>query len=229
MSNKKIRVRFAPSPTGWLHVGGLRTVLYNFLFSHQSIGWQKGTLILRIEDTDRQRLVPGATKNLIKVLHQMGIKYQEGPFLSGEKIIQKGKFGPYIQSMRVMTYRNLAQKLVDEGKAYYCFCSSERLIQLRKEQQTNKLPPRYDGRCRHLTKQQVKDNLAKHLPYVIRLAVPRRQEIKFHDLIHGIVSINSQDIDDQILLKSDGWPTYHLANVIDDHLMKITHVIRGEE
>ena len=207
-----LRVRFAPSPTGFLHIGGLRTALYNFLFARK----KKGKFVLRIEDTDRQRLVEGATENLIKTLDAVGLKYDEGP---------------YIQSQKLLTYQNLAQKLVDADKAYYCFCTSEELDKMRQEQIANKLPPRYDGRCRKLTEKQIIERVRNNIPYVIRLKVPRAEEgsVKFKDLVRGEVEFNLKDIDDQILLKSDGWPTYHLANVTDDHLMKITHVIRGEE
>ncbi len=208
--NKKIRVRFAPSPTGYLHVGGLRTYLYNWLYAKKN----KGKIILRIEDTDRQRLVEGATENLIKTLKQIGLPWDEGPF---------------IQSQRVGNYRNLAQKLVEQGHAYYCFCSPEELDEMKNKQIADKQAPQYDRRCRNLTQAEALEYLRAGKPHVIRLKVPEQGIIKFHDLIRGEIQFDLKNIDDQILLKSDDWPTYHLANVIDDHFMKITQVIRGEE
>ena len=211
MFNKKtIRVRFAPSPTGYLHIGGLRTYFYNWLFAKQN----KGKLVLRIEDTDRRRYVQGATESLIKTLKTIGLPWDEGP---------------HIQSQKIGTYRSLAQKLVDQDKAYYCFCTSEDLEKTRQEQIAKKLPPQYNRSCQNLTEKQVKKNLKSGKSYVIRLKVPENGTIKFKDLIRGPVEFNLKTIDDQILLKSDKWPTYHLANVVDDHLMNITHVIRGEE
>lgn len=239
-----VRVRFAPSPTGFLHIGGLRTCLYNYLFAKKN----KGKLILRIEDTDRERYVEGAVENLIRVLEAIGLEYDEGPILRcklinkkckiGEEILEdKGKYGPYIQSRRLHIYQNLAQKLVDDGYAYYCFCTPEELEKMRQEQIAKKLPPCYDERCRKLTEKEVALRLRSSRPssgqvgasYVIRLKVPEQGILKIKDLIRGEVEFDLSTVDDQILLKSDGWPTYHLANVIDDHLMGITHVIRGEE
>ncbi|MBL7141796.1 glutamate--tRNA ligase [Patescibacteria group bacterium] len=205
-----IRVRFAPSPTGYLHIGGLRTYLYNWLFAKKN----KGKIILRIEDTDRQRYIPGATESLIKTLESIDLAWDQGP---------------YIQSQKVGTYRNLAQKLVDQNKAYYCFCSSEELKKMREEQIAKKIAPCYDRRCRKLNKREISSQLKTGQPYVVRLKVPEQGTIKFKDLIHGPVEFDTKNIDDQILLKSDKWPTYHLANVVDDYLTKITHVIRGEE
>ncbi len=209
---------------------------------------------MRIEDTDRARYVEGAAENLIKTLKAVGLSWDEGPFMNMEhgtwNMEQKGEFGPYIQSQRIGTYRNLAQKLVDNGRAYYCFCPQERLKKLRREQLEKKMPPMYDGRCRELTEKKIEEKIRQGIPYVIRLKVPRDfiphhskkgegpkttlgfttpEGIVFKDLIRGEIKFNYQNIDDQILLKSDSWPTYHLANVIDDHLMNITHVIRGEE
>ena len=240
-----IRVRFAPSPTGYLHIGGLRTCLYNWLFAQKN----KGKLILRIEDTDRERYVEGATEGLIKTLKLMGLKRDEGPILpKGQKNFQfpisnfqyKGKFGPYLQSQRLQIYQNLALKLVEAGHAYYCFCTPQELEAMRQAQTAQKLPPIYNRHCRNLNKEELKRRLQAGQPYVIRLKVPeqesppspnglRRTSIKFKDLIRGEVEFDLKTVDDQILIKSDGWPTYHLANVIDDHLMGITHVIRGEE
>jgi glutamyl-tRNA synthetase len=228
-----IRVRFAPSPTGYLHIGSLRTFFFNWLFARKN----KGKLILRIEDTDQKRYVEGAIENMLETLEKIGLDWDEGPKRvikkKGKsqiiKIIEKGKYGPYFQSKRILLYQNLAQKMVENGWAYYCFCSEKILEEMRKEQIAKKLPPRYDRRCRYLTEDEIKRNFKKGLPYVIRLKVPEEGKIKFKDIIYGEIEFDLKNIDDQVLLKSDGWPTYHLANVVDDHLMKITHVIRGEE
>lgn len=224
-----IRVRFAPSPTGYLHIGSLRTYLYNWLFARKN----KGKIILRIEDTDRKRYVKGATENLIKVLEKFGLNWDEGPIIKNGVIKQKGNYGPYIQSERIETYRTLAHKLVENGYAYYCFCSEERLKNLREEQIAKGLPPMYDRKCRNLSSEEIKEKIRKNIPYVIRLKVPDsfngKPYVVFNDLIRGEIKFDLKTIDDQILLKSDNWPTYHLANVIDDHLMGVTHVIRGEE
>ena len=218
MINETPRVRFAPSPTGYLHVGGLRTALYNYLYAKKT----GGTFILRIEDTDRKRFVPGAVENLIAALEWCGLEYDEGPG-------KEGAFGPYLQSERLDIYKKYALDLVDAGKAYYCFCTSERLAELRKEQDAKGLQPGYDKHCAALTKAEVEEKLNSGAPYVIRLNVPKGEKVVFKDSIRGDVEFGSDTIDDQVLLKGDGFPTYHLANVVDDHLMKITHVIRGEE
>lgn len=212
------RVRFAPSPTGYLHVGGLRTALYNYLFAKHN----NGTFILRIEDTDRNRLVPGAVENLISTLKWIGLDFDEGPGKGGD-------FGPYMQSERLDIYRKFADELIKSKKAYYCFCTQERLSALREEQQKNNNRGMYDKHCTHLSEDEVKANLDMGMPYVIRLNVESNKQIIINDVIRGRVEFSSDIVDDQVLLKSDGFPTYHLANVIDDHLMKITHVIRGEE
>lgn len=217
-----IRVRFAPSPTGFLHVGSLRTALYNFLFARQN----NGDFILRIEDTDRSRYVEGAVEGLLKILTVMGLPWDEGPMLSGKA---KGKFGPYAQSQRTEIYKKYADELAVKGHAYYCFCSAERLEKLRETQQANKQPTMYDGLCRGLDKSVIAKNLKNKNPHVIRLAVPKNGITKFKDIIRGEVEFENKLIDDQVLVKSDGFPTYHLANVVDDHLMGITDVIRGEE
>lgn len=205
-----LRVRFAPSPTGFLHVGGLRTYLYNWLLAKK----EKGKIVLRIEDTDRERYVEGATENLIKILKNMGLPWDEGP---------------YFQSQRTEIYKSMVQKLVEGDHAYYCFCSPEELKKLRQEQVERKLPPRYNKGCSKLTKKEIEEKFKQKQPYVIRLKVPEKGRVKFQDLVHGQIEFDLKNIDDQILLKSNGWPTYHLANVIDDHLMEINHVIRGEE
>ena len=215
----KPRVRFAPSPTGYLHIGGLRTALYNYLFAKN----QNGKLVLRIEDTDRKRLVEGAVENLIDTLNWAGIYFDEGPDIGGE-------CAPYLQSERLHIYKELVEKLVLEGKAYYCFCSPERLEKLKEEQQKLKLPQaKYDKHCTHLSHNEITENLKSNIPFVIRLNVKPDQKIIFNDVIRETVEFDTNNIDDQVLLKSDGFPTYHLANVVDDHLMEITHVIRGEE
>ena len=214
-----VRVRFAPSPTGYLHVGGLRTALYNFLFARKN----NGKFILRIEDTDRNRYMEGAVENLIASLKWCGLDYDEGPY-------HGGIYGPYIQSHRLAIYSMHALELVKSGKAYYCFCTPQRLEALRLEQQRQKLPQaKYDKHCLSLSKSELADNLDEKLPYVIRLNVEAGRKIIFDDLIRGSVEFDSNNVDDQVLIKSDGYPTYHLANVVDDHLMEISHVIRGEE
>ncbi len=216
--DRPVRVRFAPSPTGFLHVGGLRTALYNFLFARH----HRGKFVLRIEDTDRSRYVEGATENLIRTLKIMGLQYDEGPDVGGE-------YGPYLQSQRLELYRQHAQQLVESGHAYYCFCTPAELEAMRKRQEAAKQPIMYDGTCRRLTAEEVQKRLKQGKPYVVRLKMPREGETRFSDLIRGDVAFQNELIDDQILLKSDGYPTYHLANVIDDHYMEISHVIRGEE
>jgi len=213
-----IRTRFAPSPTGFLHVGGLRTALYNYLFAKK----HNGQFILRIEDTDQTRIVPGAIENLIETLHWAGIEFDEGPN-------KGGPYGPYIQSQRLELYRKHAQELIEKGYAYYCFCSPERLEKMREEQIKLKQQPRYDGTCRRLSQEEVKKKLDEGIPKTIRMKIPEWGELTFHDLIRGDVTINFKTLDDQIILKSDGFPTYHLAVVVDAHYMKISHVIRGEE
>ncbi|MDO5040623.1 MAG: glutamate--tRNA ligase [Peptoniphilus sp.] len=222
---KEVRVRFAPSPTGFLHIGGLRTALYNYLFAHK----KGGKFILRIEDTDRTRFVEGAIENLIESLNWAGITHDEGVFSEGGKIVQKGDFGPYIQSERLDIYRKYVDELIEKGKAYYCFCSKERLDNLREEQRIKGQVPKYDGFCRGISTDEAKNRIAAGEEYVVRLKLPRNENIEFHDAVRGKVVINSDEMDDQVLMKSDGFPTYHLAVVVDDHLMGITHVVRGEE
>ena len=214
----EVRVRYAPSPTGFLHIGGLRTALYNYLFARH----HDGKLILRVEDTDRSRFVEGAVEDFSRMLEWAGIVVDEGP-------TQGGNYGPYYQSQRLNLYEQYADQLLKEGKAYRCFCSSERLDQMRKFQEKSKLPPKYDRLCLRLSQAEVDENLSKKMPYTIRLRVPDDTTVKFHDLIRGEVEFSTFNVDDQVLVKSDGFPTYHLANVVDDHHMLITHVIRGEE
>jgi glutamyl-tRNA synthetase len=221
----KVRVRFAPSPTGFLHIGGLRTALYNYLFAKHN----GGDFILRIEDTDRSRFVEGGTENIIRTLAWAGLEYNEGPYLEDGTVKQKGEYGPYVQSERLEIYKKYAKELLKKDRAYYCFCTPERLEEVRQEQMAKKQPTMYDGHCKNLPKAEIKRLLDEGRPYVVRLNVPDEGVTIFKDLIRGEVKFKNQLIDDQVLLKSDGYPTYHLANVIDDHLMKITHVIRAEE
>lgn len=219
MISEIVRVRFAPSPTGYLHIGGLRTALYNYLFAKH----HNGKFILRIEDTDRNRFVEGAVENLITTLNWIGLNYDEGPDSEGE-------YGPYLQSHRLDIYKKYANQLIENKKAYYCFCTPERLQELREEQQRQKLPQaKYDKHCLNISSDEINQKVEAGEPHVIRLNVPSDQKIIFDDLIREKVEFDTANIDDQVLIKSDGFPTYHLANVVDDHLMKITHVIRGEE
>ena len=218
MISETIRTRFAPSPTGYLHVGGLRTALYNYLFAKKN----NGKFILRIEDTDRARYVEGAVENLISTLNWSGLNYDEGPG-------KDGGFSPYLQSERLNIYKEHAENLIKGNKAYYCFCSQERLSELRKKLEKEGLQAKYDKHCLNLTKEEIETKLADKENYVVRLNVPANKNIIIDDVIRGRVEFNSDTVDDQVLIKSDGYPTYHLANVVDDHLMKITHVIRGEE
>ncbi len=236
-----VRVRFAPSPTGYLHVGGLRTALYNYLFAKR----HGGTFILRVEDTDRNRFVEGAVESLAQVMETTGLIPNEGVFRQSTVnsqqsttqesknypgMVEVGEHGPYIQSERLDIYRQYADELLANGKAYHCFCTAERLEQVRAEQSANKQAPRYDKHCLALPKDEVERRINAGEPHVIRLNVSiDRGDIVFDDLVRGSVKINAKDIDDQVLMKSDGFPTYHLANVVDDHLMEISHVIRAEE
>ncbi len=219
-----IKTRFAPSPTGYLHVGGLRTALYCYLFARKN----KGKFILRIEDTDQERYVEGAVENLIKTLSWIGIEYDEGPHLKNDKIIETGKNGPYIQSKRKDIYKKYADILIESGHSYRCFCTKERLDGMRTKQTERHEAPMYDRKCLELPKSEIEAKIAAGENFVIRQKIPY-EVIKFKDLIRGNVQFDGKTIDDQILVKSDGFPTYHLANIIDDHLMEITHVIRGEE
>jgi nondiscriminating glutamyl-tRNA synthetase len=221
----EIRVRFAPSPTGYLHIGGLRTALYNYLFSKRN----NGKFVLRIEDTDQTRFVEGAIENLIQSLEWSGVKYDEGVFIEDGKVVERGEFGPYIQSKRLNIYKEYVEELIEKGHAYYCFCSKERLDAVREEQKIKGMVPKYDGFCRNIPLEEAKKRVAQGEEHVVRLKLPHNTDINFHDIVRGDISINTNDIDDQVLLKSDGFPTYHMAVVVDDHLMGITHIVRGEE
>jgi nondiscriminating glutamyl-tRNA synthetase len=213
----QIRVRFAPSPTGFVHVGSLRTALFNYLFARH----HQGQFILRIEDTDQERYVEGAVDNLLQALDWVGIDYDEGPN-------KDGPFGPYFQSLRVDIYKKHVQQLLNSEKAYPCFCSAERLENMRQEQLARGEDPKYDGHCRNIASTQARQRMTNE-SHVIRMKIPDAQPVEVDDLVRGSVVFQSAVLDDQILLKSDGFPTYHLANVVDDHLMEISHVIRGEE
>ncbi len=221
----EVRLRFAPSPTGYLHIGGLRTALYNYLFAKAN----HGKMVLRIEDTDRTRFVEGAIEGLIQSLKWAGIDYDEGVFMEDGKIVERGDYGPYIQSNRLDIYQKYVDQLLEEGHAYYCFCSKDRLDHLREEQKIKGQIPRYDGLCRSVPLDEARERIAKGEKAVVRLKLPENMDIKFHDAVRGDITINTNEMDDQVLMKSDGFPTYHMAVVVDDHLMKITHIVRGEE
>lgn len=221
----EVRVRFAPSPTGYMHVGNFRTALYAYLFAKKN----SGDFILRIEDTDQKRYVLGALEKLIDIINWAGFEYSEGVFIENGKIIQKGDFGPYIQSERLELYKKYAEELIENGTAYYCFCTSERLEEMRKEQSERKQAPMYDRCCLKFSKEETEKKIANGEKYVIRQKINTEGFTEYVDTIRGKVSIKNELLDDQILMKSDGYPTYNFANVVDDHLMEITHVIRGEE
>ncbi len=225
-TNPKIVTRFAPSPTGYLHVGGLRTALYAYLMAKKS----GGRFLLRIEDTDQARTVEGGVENIARSLAWAGIIPDEGIQLDENgAITETGHNGPYTQSLRLNLYKKYAEELVEKGFAYPCFCSSERLEEVKNQRQADKLPPGYDGLCKTLSKEEVEAKLKAGDKHVIRLSMPEVGASVFEDLIRGKVSFQYSDVDDQVLLKSDGFPTYHLAVVVDDHHMEVTHVIRGEE
>ena len=220
----EVRVRFSPSPTGDLHIGGGRMALFNYLFAHGEARRQgsDGTFVIRVEDTDRARFVPGATEGMLAMLSWFGLEWDEGPD-------KGGPLGPYVQSERTETYREHAHRLVERGHAYRCFCTPERLAKVREEQQARKQPPGYDRHCRNLPAATVAANLAAGMPYVVRFTTPLDGETRVQDLIRGEIVYQNSTLEDLVLLKSDGFPTYHLANVVDDHLMRITHILRGEE
>ncbi|MFH1084223.1 MAG: glutamate--tRNA ligase [Chloroflexota bacterium] len=213
-----VRVRFAPRPTGYFPVGGARTALYNYLFSRH----HGGRFILRVEDTDQTRYQPDALPDLLEGLRWLGWWWDEGPEVGGA-------YGPYYQSDRVAIYREYADKLLAAGKAYHCYCSPERLEALRQSQRGSRQAHGYDRHCRHLTQQQIADYTAQGIRPVVRLMVPEEGSTSFDDVLRGHITIQNSQLDDLVLLKSDGFPTYHLANVVDDHLMEITHIMRGEE
>lgn len=220
-----VRVRFAPSPTGYVHIGSLRTALYNFLYAKK----MKGSYVLRIEDTDQARYVEGSIENLISCLTRTGIVHDEGPFIKNNSIEEIGDYGPYTQSSRLELYNKYIKELIEKDWAYACFCSSERLEEVRGQQKAKGETPKYDGYCRSLSKEDVCEKIASGEPHVIRLKLPIDSLISFEDEVRGSIVFNTNDLDDQVLIKTDGFPTYHFAVVVDDHLMGITHIIRGEE
>ncbi len=214
----EIRTRFAPSPTGYMHIGNLRTALYEYLIAKGN----NGKFILRIEDTDQERYVEGATDVIYKTLDMAGLKHDEGPDIGGS-------CGPYIQSERKGSYMEYAKKLVDIGAAYYCFCSKERLAAVKEEIEKNGGTYRYDRHCLGLSKEEIDTKLAVGEPFVIRQKMPDAGSTSFEDAVYGTITVDNSELEDQVLIKSDGLPTYNFANVVDDHLMKITHVVRGNE
>ncbi len=218
MSTKEVRTRFAPSPTGYMHIGNLRTALYAYLLT-KSMG---GKFILRIEDTDQERYVDGAVDVIYRTMADTGLFHDEGPD-------KDGGFGPYIQSERRSIYKEYAEKLVEMGHAYYCFCDKERLEDLRQKQAVMKVPTKYDGLCSKLSKEEIEEKIKAGVPYVIRQKMPKYGKTTFVDEVFGEISVENAILDDNVLLKADGLPTYNFANVIDDHLMQITHIIRGSE
>ena len=213
-----VRTRFAPSPTGYLHLGGLRTALYTYLFTKKN----NGVFILRIEDTDQERLVEGATEKIYKSLKLAGLNWDEGPDVGGP-------VGPYIQSERKDMYLPYAQQLVREGKAYYCFCTKEELAERRAAAEAEGKTWKYDKHCLHLSPEEIQAKLDAGVPYVIRQNIPESGEASFDDVLYGHISVDCSELDDNVLIKADGLPTYNFANVIDDHTMGITHVLRGNE
>lgn len=217
MTNE-IRTRYAPSPTGYMHIGNLRTALYEYLIAKSS----NGKFILRIEDTDQKRYVEGAIDVIYNTLKLAGLEHDEGPDIGGD-------YGPYVQSERKSIYLEYAKKLVDLGAAYYCFCTKERLTDLKKEQEASGLSFEYDRHCLKLNSEEIKKRIDNGEPYVIRQKMPDTGYTSFDDAVYGTITVENSTLDDQILLKSDGLPTYNFANVVDDHLMKITHVVRGCE
>ena len=218
METQEVRTRFAPSPTGYMHIGNLRTALYAYLIAKS----KGGKFILRIEDTDQERYVDGAVDVIYKTMKDTGLIHDEGPDIGGD-------YGPYIQSERRSIYKEYAEKLVETGHAYYCFCTKERLEELRQRQTVMKVPTKYDGHCSKFSKEEIEANLKAGIPYVIRQKVPQYGKTTFHDEVFGDITVENAILDDNVLLKADGLPTYNFANVIDDHLMHITHIIRGSE
>lgn len=216
--NNLVRVRFAPSPTGHLHVGGARTALYNYLFARKN----NGVFVLRIEDTDAARSTRESYEGILRGLRWLGLNWDEGPDVGGP-------YGPYIQSARMVLYHNEADKLLKMGAAYRCFCTAEELEAMRSAQEEREAAPKYDGRCRRLSAWQIESKLAAGVPFVVRFAMPSEGEVRFRDIIRGDFVFSNSELDDFVLIKSDGRPTYNFAVVVDDAHMKITHVIRGDD
>jgi glutamyl-tRNA synthetase len=217
-TQKPVRVRFAPSPTGYLHVGGARTALFNWLFARR----HGGVFIVRIEDTDRNRYQEDALEDLLAGLRWLGLDWDEGPVVGGD-------YGPYFQSERTHLYQKYTQQLIDDDRAYYCYCTSERLTEMRESQRAKGEDPGYDRHCRNLTAAQRAERAAAGAPHVVRFKAPLEGKTTFTDAIRGDITIDNRQLDDLVLLKSDGYPTYHLANIIDDHLMEISHIMRADE
>ncbi|MDD3392548.1 MAG: glutamate--tRNA ligase [Bacilli bacterium] len=215
---EKVRTRFAPSPTGYMHVGNLRSAIFAYLVAKHN----NGDFLLRIEDTDQTRQVEGAVDFIVNTLNLCGLTPDEGPN-------HPGNYGPYVQSERLSIYQEYAQKLIEMGKAYYCFCDEERLTKLREKADLEKIPFLYDGHCKNLSKEEIATRLKNGEKYVIRQAMPKDGVSEYEDIVYGKITVENKLLEDQILLKSDGYPTYNFANVIDDHLMEISHVIRGNE
>lgn len=214
----EVRTRFAPSPTGYMHIGNLRTALFTYCIAKKA----GGKFILRIEDTDQERYVDGAVETIYRTMRAVGLNWDEGPDVGGD-------YGPYIQTERRGLYKEYAEKLVELGGAYYCFCDKERLQELKAVQEASGVNPMYDRHCRNLSKEEIAEKLAAGTPYVIRQKIPFDGTTTFHDVLYGDITVENSTLDDQVLLKTDGLPTYNFANVIDDHLMGITHVVRGNE
>lgn len=221
-----VRVRFAPSPTGRMHVGNFRSALYNYLYARK----HGGVFFVRIEDTDRARMVEDGVESILRTLAKMGISHEEGPFLNEDgTVVQRGGKGPYVQSERLEIYRTHLNQLIENGDAYPCFCTTDRLDALRAQQEAAKKPTGYDRHCRALDAAEAQSRIASGERHVVRAKMPGDGETEFHDAVRGPVKFRNDLLDDYVLLKGDGFPTYHLANVIDDHLMETSHVIRGEE
>lgn len=216
--NTRVRTRIAPSPTGAYHIGHMRTCLYNYALARKN----GGDFIVRIEDTDQKRYVSGAIEGILADIRDYGLDWDEGIDVGGD-------FGPYKQTERLEIYKKYIGELLDKGYAYYCFCSQERLDKIREIQKKNKQIPKYDRHCLNLTKEEIETKIKAGKSYVIRMKMPGNEIVEFNDLVRGTIKINTNDLDDQVLIKSDGIPTYHFAVVVDDHLMKISHVLRGEE
>lgn len=214
----EIRTRFAPSPTGYMHIGNLRTALYEYLIAKS----EGGKFILRIEDTDQERLVEGATEIIYNTLKMTGLNHDEGPDIGGD-------YGPYVQSERMGMYKQYAIDLIEKGEAYYCFCTKERLEGLKTSNEHGDSFAHYDRHCMRLSKEEIEKNLESGIPYVIRQKMPTEGTTTFDDVVYGSITVENSELDDQILIKADGFPTYNFANVVDDHLMNITHVVRGSE
>jgi glutamyl-tRNA synthetase len=213
-----VRTRFAPSPTGYMHIGNVRTALYAYLFAKQ----RGGTFILRLEDTDQERYVPEAVQIIYDTLKLVGLSYQEGPDVGGD-------YGPYVQSERKAIYQEHIDKLIELGGAYRCFCTHERLDELRSYQEAAKLPTRYDGLCKKLTQEEIEVKLAAGTPFVVRQRIEPGRDVSYVDHVFGQITVNTDTLDEGVLMKTTGLPTYNFANVIDDHLMRISHIIRGSE